>query len=1122
MAMNCRLTMATLLSATVLAWMVEGLSPTARAEVVLDGTMGAAGSVTGPDYAIASTVGTQEGSNLFHGFATFNILNGESATFLGPATIDTVIARVSGNDPSQVNGPLRCTIPGADLYLLNPAGILFGPQAALDLGGSFYASTASFVTLGETGRVDMVTPAHDLLTMAPPQAFGFVGSGPGMITVGNTTLAVGEGEGITLIGGPLALVNSEDTSLLQAPGGRVNLVAVSGPGQVGVANGAINTDSVSTLGVLTITHAGEAAAGGMADVDVASTLQGGGGITIRSGRFVADGATLSSVSAGVGEGGDIDIEARQELLLEHGAGITTQTWGQGAGGAIRITTPELTVATGSTLNTATWSEVAGGGGQGGDLIVKAGQLLVTGSMVRDDELVHSAIGTESLGSGPGGDLMIAAQGVVVTDEGWLSADAFASGAGGQLLIKADAVAVRDHGWLSSDTFAGGHAGGLELLTGSLSVTSGGKVSTDSYGAGNGGAMTIQAREMEVSGYSLLESGLSFSALRSETFGSGQGGAIAIAAPLLVVANGGGIDSLSGYGTSGDGGAISVTTQDLSVQGAVAAEGTRFASAINASSYGTGGAGDIAIKARTVTVADQGAIYTDANGEGAGGEIRINAEQLAVMDHGWLSADSYGAGAAGSLDLATEALEVTSGGMITSDSYGSGKAGQLAITAERVLVSGYLADAGAGEVWYSTISSDAEGSGDGGEIRVAATDILLDRGGGIETMSRNQGSGAGGSIAIQTEQLTVRRFAEVNASSFGTGQAGDIRINAGNVALEEVGTIASYADGAGDGGDIRIAAQSLGVAGWTMVNGSTLASTVDASSHGAGKAGTITIDADRTTLADQGTITSLTTDSGAGGDIWIESGSLALTGAAMVNASAYGSGPAGDIAVRAATIALADKGLILSMTADQGSGGTIALIAEDSLLLHDAALTSASTSTDTGAGRAGNIRLEAGQLLEMEASVIATSAENGDGGDIVIDPELIDLQSSEITTSVRGGAGNGGNITMAGKAVALEQSQISANAYGGNGGNIAITADLLLQDPQSLLSASSVLGLQGVIVLQAPFFDMGAEMADLPEVFFDPDALLAKGCVEREEEMSWFVVRGRDGLPPSPASLLMGL
>ena len=114
----------------------------ANAQIVLDGSVGPAGALSGPDFAIGAELGTTLGPNLFHSFSDFNILTGESATFSGPDAIDNVVSRVTGGSVSTIDGLLRSTIAGADFYLVNPSGILFGANAALDVDGSFHARTA--------------------------------------------------------------------------------------------------------------------------------------------------------------------------------------------------------------------------------------------------------------------------------------------------------------------------------------------------------------------------------------------------------------------------------------------------------------------------------------------------------------------------------------------------------------------------------------------------------------------------------------------------------------------------------------------------------------------------------------------------------------------------------------------------------------------------------------------------------------------------------------------------------------------------------------------------------------------------------------------------------------------
>jgi filamentous hemagglutinin family protein len=173
---NFPLSMAVLLSST--------LMPCGQAEVTLDGSLGPRGALPGPDYAITADLGRPIGSNLFHSFGRFNIHSSESATFSGPDSITNILGRVTGGQASTIDGLLRSTIPNANLFLLNPSGVLFGPHAQLDVLGSFHVSTADFIRLADGVRFTTVPSAEDaLLTTAPPTAFGFLGENPGPITV---------------------------------------------------------------------------------------------------------------------------------------------------------------------------------------------------------------------------------------------------------------------------------------------------------------------------------------------------------------------------------------------------------------------------------------------------------------------------------------------------------------------------------------------------------------------------------------------------------------------------------------------------------------------------------------------------------------------------------------------------------------------------------------------------------------------------------------------------------------------------------------------------------------------------------------------------------------------------
>lgn len=144
------------MSAFKLAFTVTALfltwQDTAVAQISTDGTAGDQRALNGPDYRIDADLGTEAGDNLFHSSERFSIGTGESATFSGPDGIGNIISGVTGGELSAVDGLIASTIPGASLWLFNPAGVVFGPNASLDVSGSFHVSTADELRMTDGGR----------------------------------------------------------------------------------------------------------------------------------------------------------------------------------------------------------------------------------------------------------------------------------------------------------------------------------------------------------------------------------------------------------------------------------------------------------------------------------------------------------------------------------------------------------------------------------------------------------------------------------------------------------------------------------------------------------------------------------------------------------------------------------------------------------------------------------------------------------------------------------------------------------------------------------------------------------------------------------------------------------
>src|SRR5262245_46215023 len=214
------------------------MPPPSQGLVVRDETLGTGrGEPVGPGtdplgrpatYLITPELGEQHGGNLFHSFKSFGIGKDETATFTGPDPVDgpqsvsNVISRVTGPEASQIDGTLHSTIPGADVWLLNPSGVVFGAGAKVDVPGSFHAGTGDYVALADGARFTANPAQQGVLTTAPPAAFGFLpGTHAEGLQVNGSALSVGPGKTLELAAGHLTLTGAQ----LLAPGGHVGLEA---------------------------------------------------------------------------------------------------------------------------------------------------------------------------------------------------------------------------------------------------------------------------------------------------------------------------------------------------------------------------------------------------------------------------------------------------------------------------------------------------------------------------------------------------------------------------------------------------------------------------------------------------------------------------------------------------------------------------------------------------------------------------------------------------------------------------------------------------------------------------------------------------------------------------------
>ena len=251
--------------------------------ITSDGTLGTTVNRDGTVVTILGGARPRQGSNLFHSFERFDVGSGDTVRFTGPqAGIANVISRVTGGHPSIIDGTLQSDIPGANLFLLNPSGMLLGPDARVDIQGAFYVSTADVLYLADGVRFPALPMTENTLTVASPVAFGFVTEAPAGIAIRSRNLNVPNGQAMFIAGGDIDIVGGS----LTAPGGRIALASVASSGDV-VFNAEgmapfLQVGTVERLGEITLSQ----------DASMDSNGDGGGTIVIRGGRLVIDNARV--------------------------------------------------------------------------------------------------------------------------------------------------------------------------------------------------------------------------------------------------------------------------------------------------------------------------------------------------------------------------------------------------------------------------------------------------------------------------------------------------------------------------------------------------------------------------------------------------------------------------------------------------------------------------------------------------------------------------------------------------------------------------------------------------------------------------------------------------------------
>lgn len=572
-------------------------------QVVLDGSLGPGGALTGPAFDIPESVGKTVGKNLFHSFSQFDIEAGEVASFSGPDNIRNILSRVTGGSASSIDGTIQSTINGANFFFINPSGVMFGPNAQLDVSGSFVVTTADYIKLadGERFLANNPSPADDaLLTSASPTAFGFLGPevAPIMIQGGDinlgepsATLIVPEGQSISVIGGDIQAVNA----FLSAPGGRINLVSVASEGELNLPVDDlffdIDTDNFDALGAVGISEF--------------SVLELSGS---RGGRLVihGDGIDLNTGSVFADTNGDedglgIELDARNSLALV-GASVTTlATFGSGNGGSIELTAPLVSLE-GSNISTDTFPESTG---RSGDIVFESNHLGIE----------FSAISASASGPGQGGDIDLSVSTLTLASESFLSTITF-DGPAGNIHLVADQVELSGFGTIQSDSFGASPGGDVIIETGQITVAGSASISASTFGPASAGNVRITAGDVTLDGAEAVGfDTLTGISVRARDFAEGVGGSIEIEADSVAVVNGAQITSSTEFPTVGDGGNIRIQADRIELQNG---------GSIQSASMGLGNAGGILLVAGTRLGLESASSISVSSDQSNGGDIQVFA------------------------------------------------------------------------------------------------------------------------------------------------------------------------------------------------------------------------------------------------------------------------------------------------------------------------------------------------------------------------------------------------------------------------------------------------------------------------------------------------------------------
>ena len=685
----------TFLSALATGFLTLGMVLPASSQVTSDGTSNTTVNPNGNNFTILN--GIEKGSNLFHSFSNFSVPKGGLATFdlVNTPNINTIFSRVTGGNISNIDGLIQTTNTNnpVSLFLMNPAGIVFGQNAKLDIGGSFVGTTGNSIKFADGVEFSATNiTAKPLLTMSVPSGLQF-GQNSGSIRV------EGKGHNLSLPNSSVPLQGAEN---------------ISGGLQVHLGN---------TLALVggDITLNGSILAAKSGRVEIGSVAQGEVNLTP-----TAFGWTLSypSQQSSLGNYG--------KILMSSAALVDAS--GEGSKG-IQLVGRQITMIGGSLALIKTQ-----GTSPAAKISVSASESVeLSGTTTKKGAAVSSGLKTETLVAGMGGDIAISTPSFRATGGGKTDAFAFGQAMGGNITVEApnfveltgaSPLSPLLRSGIEARAFGFGRAGDVTLSTTNLKLAGGAILGSGTDSAGNGGNVFVRAADLiEVTGFNSIAPSSSAirSVITSATRGSGSGGDLRLETSKLIIREGGRVTA--GVLASGSGGNLMIdASESIEVSGFIDGQPNLPSTLIS------GADANIPI---------QKLLGLPPIPSGSSGSVTLNTPRLTVSNLAQVGVENQGSGNAGDINITARDIFLNRGGHITASTV-SGNGGNIQLQVRDML---RLRNG-------SQILAEAKSSGNGGNLTIDAPIIIgLEN----SNIIANAVKGQGGNIAINTQGIFGLKF-----------------------------------------------------------------------------------------------------------------------------------------------------------------------------------------------------------------------------------------------------------------------------------------------------------------------------------------------------------------------------